>query len=155
MIYLSIAGFVTLCIYIVTMAMLHGVQEYVSDNFYVAYNKWLFSVVMVFAGFSFLPYMMELSECLGIFALLTSCGLILVGLEPHYKTEFGFLPHNIGAYTALIAGTIYSLALNPLPYLCTLAVFGLVAATSYGRKHLFYFGECFAIVGICLSVLLA
>lgn len=156
MIYLSIVGLITISIYVVVMAIIHGIQEYVSDDFYVGYNKWLFSLVIVFAAFSQLPHMLEVAEPIGILGLAMCFGLSLVGAEPHYKSIHGKKAHNIGAYTALISGGIWSLLTNPYPLLICGAIYGiLVLCTKIGKKYPYYFGECLGMLGIMLSSILA
>lgn len=93
-------------------AIRYGIGEYVSDNYYITKEKWLFSVIIVVtAGLLLLP-MINRSEDYGCFAFFSCMGLILVGTEPHYKTH-GKLAHNIGAWTACISSVIWSAIFHP------------------------------------------
>lgn len=109
---LVLISLITIVVWLFYSALRYGTGEYVSDNYYITKEKWLFSVVMVLtAGLLFLP-MLSKSEEYGCFAFLSCMGLILVGTEPHYKT-YGKLAHNVGAWTACISSLIWSAIFHP------------------------------------------
>ena len=75
----------------------------------------------------------------GFLGALAGFGLLLVGVEPHYK-NFGGLAHNIGAYMSAVSSIVFSLVFKPL-WLVQALLSMAVLVIIFGRKHLFYIGE--------------
>ena len=96
--------------YLVAMAALHGIGEYVSDYAYICKYRWLFSATMVTSSLTLLPVMMEKGGIAPFLALFAVFGLILVGGEPLYKKE---KIHSVGAFTALFCGTLWVATFHP------------------------------------------
>lgn len=96
--------------YLVTMAALHGIGEYVSDYAYMGKYRWLFSATMATSSITLLPVMMEKGGIAPFLALFAVFGLILIGGEPLYKKE---KMHSVGAFTALICGTLWVATFHP------------------------------------------
>ena len=135
---LVLISLVTRCVWLLYSALRYGMGEYVSDNYYITKEKWLFSVVMVLtAGLLFLP-MLSKSEEYGCFAFLSCMGLILVGTEPHYKT-YGKLAHNVGAWTACASSLIWSAMFHP--YITACVFFAYLAYYIAVGKKVMYVGE--------------
>ena len=135
---LVLVSLITLCVWLLYSALRYGMGEYVSDNYYITKEKWLFSVVMVLtAGLLFLP-MLSKSEEYGCFAFLSCMGLILVGTEPHYKT-YGKLAHNVGAWTACASSLIWSAIFHP--YITACVFFAYLAYYIAVGKKIMYVGE--------------
>lgn len=96
--------------YLATMTALYGTRDYVSDYAYMGKYRWLFSATMVTSSVTLLPVMMEKGGIAPFLALFAVFGLILVGGEPLYKKE---KMHSIGAFTALICGTLWVATFHP------------------------------------------
>lgn len=107
---LYIISLLIMVAYLVTMAALHGIGEYVSDYAYICKYRWLFSATMVTSSLTLLPVMMEKGGIAPFLALFAVFGLILVGGEPLYKKE---KMHSVGAFTALICGTLWVATFHP------------------------------------------
>lgn len=54
-----ISSLIILLIYLIFTAVKYGVGDYVSDNFYISKNKWIFSSVMAFTAVSLIVPMIE------------------------------------------------------------------------------------------------
>ena len=135
---LVLISLITIVVWLLYSALRYGTGEYVSDNYYITKEKWLFSVVMVLtAGLLFLP-MLSKSEEYGCFAFLSCMGLILVGTEPHYKT-YGKLAHNVGAWTACASSLIWSALFHP--YITACVFFAYLAYYIAVGKKVMYVGE--------------
>ena len=135
---LVLISLITIVVWLLYSALRYGTGEYVSDNYYITKEKWLFSVVMVLtAGLLFLP-MLSKSEEYGCFAFLSCMGLILVGTEPHYKT-YGKLAHNVGAWTACASSLIWSALFHP--YITACVFFASLAYYIAVGKKVMYVGE--------------
>ena len=135
---LVLISLITIGVWLLYSALRYGTGEYVSDNYYITKEKWLFSVVMVLtAGLLFLP-MLSKSEEYGCFAFLSCMGLILVGTEPHYKT-YGKLAHNVGAWTACASSLIWSALFHP--YITACVFFAYLAYYIAVGKKVMYVGE--------------
>lgn len=96
--------------YLATMAALHGIGEYVSDYAYMGKYRWLFSATIATSSITLLPVMMEKGGIAPFLALFAVFGLILVGGEPLYKKE---KMHSVGAFTALVSGTLWVATFHP------------------------------------------
>ena len=135
---LVLISLITIVVWLLYSDLRYGTGEYVSDNYYITKEKWLFSVVMVLtAGLLFLP-MLSKSEEYGCFAFLSCMGLILVGTEPHYKT-YGKLAHNVGAWTACASSLIWSALFHP--YITACVFFAYLAYYIAVGKKVMYVGE--------------
>lgn len=135
---LVLVSLITIVVWLLYSALRYGVGEYVSDNYYITKEKWLFSVVMVLtAGLLLLP-MLSKSEEYGCFAFLSCMGLILVGTEPHYKT-YGKLAHNVGAWVTCISSVVWSAIFHP--YITACVFFAYLAYYIAVGKKVMYVGE--------------
>lgn len=135
---LVLVSLITIVVWLLYSALRYGMGEYVSDNYYISKEKWLFSVVMVLtAALLFLP-MLSKSEEYGCFAFLSCMGLILVGIEPHYKT-YGKLAHNVGAWTACVSSLVWSALFHP--YITGWAITSYIIYYFTIGKKVMYVGE--------------
>ena len=107
---LYIISLLIMVAYLVTMAALHGIGDYVSDYAYIGKHRWLFSATMATSSITLLPVMLEKGGIEPFLALFAVFGLILVGGEPLYKKE---KMHSIGAFTALFCGTLWVATFHP------------------------------------------
>lgn len=107
---LCIISLLIMVAYLATMAALHGIGEYVSDYAYIGKYRWLFSATMTISSITLLPVMLEKGGIAPFLALFAVFGLILVGGEPLYKKE---KMHSIGAFMALICGTLWVATFHP------------------------------------------
>lgn len=107
---LYIISLLIMVAYLATMAALHGVGEYVSDYAYMGKHRWPFSTTMAISSITLLPVMLEKGGISPFLALFAVFGLILVGGEPLYKKE---KMHSVGAFTALICGTLWVATFHP------------------------------------------
>ena len=82
MMILAITGAVLLFAYLVAMAVLYGVDEYVSDNYYMGRRRWLFSAVMCASSILTLPAMMAMEGKAPALALFANAGLLIVAVSP-------------------------------------------------------------------------
>ncbi len=96
--------------YLVAMAALHGIGEYVSDYAYIGKYRWLFSATMASSALMLLPLMLDKGGVAPFLALFAVFGLILVGGEPLYKKE---KMHSVGAFTAIVCGTLWVAIFHP------------------------------------------
>lgn len=135
---LVLISLILISVWLLYSALRYGMGEYVSDNYYITNEKWLFSVVMILtAGLLFLPMLSKSEEC-GSLAFLSCMGLMLVGTEPHYKT-YGRLAHNVGAWTACVSSLVWSALFHP--YITACVVFAYLAYYFAGGKKAMYVGE--------------
>lgn len=148
---LAIMSFSVMSVYLITMAALYGVREYVSDNYYIGRHPWTFSVAMCTSAMLLLPVMLERGGSFQFFAFFACAGLVLVGVEPHYKSEYSGKIHATGAISALIAGMLWSMTM------CwQVAVVGTAMWLFYCalfKKRRFYFGEVAALAVVYGTVL--
>lgn len=136
---LVIVSMCLFALYLGVMALIYGVREYVSDNYYIGHHPWVFSVVMGVSGALLLPAMMERGGEFRFLALFAVFGLMLVAVEPHYKVA---KMHSVGALTALVCGVGWVATFHP-------AFVGGVALAwfAYWRTKLprpYYVGEVLA-----------
>lgn len=109
----AIISFILMAVYLLFCAIRYGVKGYVSDNYYIAKEKWLFSAMMMSTAVVLCPLMIAKGgDTWGFLGALAGFGLLLVGVEPHYKT-YGKLAHNVGAWTACISSLIWSAIFHP------------------------------------------
>lgn len=108
---LAITGAAVLFSYLVAMAVLYGVDEYVSDNYYMGRRRWLFSAVMCASSILTLPAMMAMEGKAPALALFANAGLLIVAVSPYYKVE---KMHATGAFAALICGAAWVATFHPL-----------------------------------------
>ena len=147
---LVLISLMTIVVWLFYSALRYGTGEYVSDNYYITKEKWLFSVVMVLtSGLLFLP-MLSKSEEYGCFAFLSCMGLILVGTEPHYKT-YGKRAHNVGAWTACASSLIWSALFHP--YITACVFFAYLAYYIAVGKKVMYVGEISVFVLVYFNLL--
>ena len=122
--------------YLATMAALHGIGEYVSDYAYMGKYRWLFSATMVTSSLTLLPVMMEKGGIAPFLAFFAVFGLVLVGGEPLYKVE---KVHTVGAFTALICGTLWVVTFHPIIVSIALACWTAYKLLSLPKPY--YWGE--------------
>lgn len=135
--------------YLSVMGVKYGVKNFVSDNYYIGRQSWLFSFVIGVVGALLLPPMLEKGGNFGFLALFAVFGLLLVAVEPHYKIE---KMHSIGALMALICGVLWVATFKPI-----LVAFAVVLW--FGYKVLkfpkpYYVGEVLAFLLIYINLLL-
>lgn len=111
MMILAITGAVLLFAYLVIMAILYGVNEYVSDNYYMGKQRWLFSAVLCLSSLFTLPVMMAMEGVAPALALFSNSGLLIVAISPYYKVD---KMHSTGAFIALICGVTWVSTFRPL-----------------------------------------
>ena len=138
-------------VYLITMAALYGVREYVSDNYYIGRHPWTFSVAMCTSAMLLLPAMLDQGGSFQFLAFFACAGLILVGVEPHYKSEYCDRIHATGAISALVAGMGWSLAMCPTAAITSAAAWGIYCLLF--RKRRYYFGEVAALAAVYGTVL--
>ena len=107
---LYIISLLIMVAYLVAMATLYGVGEYVSDYAYMGKPRWLFSATMAASSITLLPVMLEKGGITPFLAFFAVFGLVLVGGEPLYKVE---KVHTVGAFTALVSGTLWVATFHP------------------------------------------
>lgn len=143
---LAIMSFSVMSVYLITMAGLYGVRDYVSDNYYISKWPWTFSVVMCTCALLLLPAMLDKGGSFQFLAFFACVGLMLVGVEPHYKSEYSSKIHACGAITALIAGMLWSMTM------CwQVAIIDASAWVIYCRlfkKRRYYVGEVAALAAV-------
>lgn len=134
--------------YLVTMAALHGIGEYVSDYAYMGKYRWLFSATMATSSITLLPVMMEKGGIAPFLALFAVFGLILVGGEPLYKKE---RMHSIGAFTALICGTLWVATFHP--FIVGVTALCWVMYRLLNLQKPYYVGEVAALILIYYTII--
>ncbi len=141
-----------MAVYLLFCAIIYGVKGYVSDNYYIAKEKWLFSAMMMSRAVVLCPLMIvKRSDTWGFLGALADFGLLLVGVEPHYK-DFGGLAHNIGAYMSAVSSIVFSFVFKPF-WLVQALLAMTVLVLIFGRKHLFYIAEV-TLFGLIYMVLI-
>ena len=150
MMVLAVISFVVMSVYLITMAGLYGVREYVSDNYYIGRHPWTFSAVMCTSAMLLLPVMLERGGSFQFLAFFACAGLILVSVEPHYKSEYCGRIHATGAISALVAGMGWSLSMCPVAAITSAAVWGMYCL--FFKKRRYYFGEVAALMAVYGSV---
>lgn len=146
---LYIISLLIMVAYLATMAALHGIGEYVSDYAYIGKYRWLFSATMVTSSLTLLPVMLEKSGIAPFLALFAVFGLILVGGEPLYKKE---KMHSIGAFTALICGTLWVAIFHPFIVGVTTLCWAVYRLLNLPKPY--YIGEVTALVLIYGTILI-
>lgn len=136
---LYIISLLIMVAYLATMAALHGIGEYVSDYAYMGKHRWLFTATMVTSAITLLPVMMEKGGIASFLALFAVFGLVLVGGEPLYKVE---KMHTIGAFTALICGTLWVATFHPI--IVSIALSCWTVYKLLGLPKPYYWGEVVA-----------
>lgn len=136
---LYIISLLIMVAYLVTMAALHGIGEYVSDYAYMGKHRWLFSATMAASSITLLPVMLEKGGIAPFLALFAVFGLVLVGGEPLYKVE---KVHTVGAFTALICGTLWVASFHPI--IVSIALACWTAYKLLGLSKPYYWGEVVA-----------
>lgn len=149
MIVLTIISALVMVAYLATMAALYGIGDYVSDYAYMGKYRWLFPASMVTSAITLLPVMMEKGGIAPFLALFAVFGLILVGGEPLYKKE---KMHSIGAFTALICGTLWVATFHPIIVSIVLACW--TAYKLLGLPKPYYWGEVVAFGLIYWTILI-
>lgn len=135
--------------YLVTMAALHGIGEYVSDYAYMGKYRWLFSATMAISSITLLPVMLEKGGIAPFLALFAVFGLVLVGGEPLYKVE---KVHTVGAFTALICGTLWVATFHPI--IVSIALACWTAYKLLGLPKPYYWGEVVAFGLVYATILI-
>lgn len=143
---LAIMSFSVMSVYLITMAALYGVREYVSDNYYIGRHPWTFSAVMCTSAMLLLPVMLERGGSFQFLAFFACAGLILVGVEPHYKSEYSGRIHATGAISALVAGMGWSLSMCWPVAVISAAAWGIYCMLF--RKRRYYSGEVAALTAV-------
>lgn len=133
--------------YLTAMAALHGIGEYVSDYAYMGKYRWLFSATMVTSSLTLLPVMMEKGGIAPFLAFFAIFGLVLVGGEPLYKVE---KVHTVGAFTALVSGTLWVATFHPI--IVSIALACWTAYKLLGLPKPYYWGEVIALALIYLTI---
>ena len=146
---LAITGAVLLFAYLVIMAILYGVDEYVSDNYYMGRRRWLFSAVMCASSILTLPAMMAMEGKAPALALFANAGLLIVAVSPYYKVE---KMHATGAFAALICGAAWVATFHPLMVGTAMAAWAVYYLLRLPRPY--YAGETATFVLIYLNIFL-
>ena len=139
MVVLTIISALVMVAYLATMTALYGIGDYVSDYAYMGKYRWLFSATMVTSAITLLPVMMEKGGVAPFLALFAVFGLVLVGGEPLYKVE---KMHTIGAFTALICGTLWVATFHPIIVSIALAYWTVYKLLGLPKPY--YWGEVVA-----------
>ena len=149
MVVLTIISALVMVAYLATMAALYGIGDYVSDYAYMGKHRWLFTATMVTSSLILLPVMMEKGGVAPFLALFAVFGLVLVGGEPLYKVE---KMHTIGAFTALICGTLWVATFHPIIVSIVLACW--TAYKLLGLPKPYCLGEIIALALIYLTIII-
>lgn len=145
---LYIISLLIMVAYLVTMAALHGIGEYVSDYAYIGKYRWLFSTTMAISSITLLPVMLEKGGIAPFLALFAVFGLILVGGEPLYKKE---KMHSVGAMTALICGTLWVATFHPFIVGVTTLCWAVYRLLNLPKPY--YVGEVAALILIYYTII--
>lgn len=151
MMVLAVISFAVMSAYLITMAGLYGVREYVSDNYYIGRHPWIFSAVMCISALLLLPAMLDKGGGFQFLAFLACVGLVLVGVEPHYKSEYSSKIHAGGAITALIAGMLWSMTI--CWQVAIIDASAWVIYCTLFKKRRYYVGEVAALAAVYGTVL--
>lgn len=149
MVVLTIISALVMVAYLATMTALYGTGDYVSDYAYMGKYRWLFSATMVTSAITLLPVMMEKGGVAPFLALFAVFGLVLVGGEPLYKVE---KMHTIGAFTALICGTLWVATFHPFIVSFTWLFWGAYVLLKLPKPY--YLGEVIALALIYLTIII-
>ena len=140
MVTLVIISLAVMCSYLLYTAIRYGVKDYVSDNFYISKEKWLFSSVMVVTAALLTPAMMERGGNFQCLAALAAFGLLLVAAAPYYRSPHMASVHSVGALLAAGAGVLWVATFHPVVVLCVALVYLYIFLVLKAPKP-FYFGE--------------
>lgn len=146
---LYIISLLIMVAYLATMAALHGIGDYVSNYAYIGKYRWLFSATMATSSITLLPVMLEKGGIAPFLALFAVFGLILVGGEPLYKKE---KMHSVGAFTALICGTLWVATFHPFIVGVTALCWAVYRLLKLPKPY--YVGEVAALALIYYTVML-
>lgn len=146
---LYIISLLIMVAYLATMTALYGIGDYVSDYAYMGKHRWLFSATMVTSSLILLPVMMEKGGVAPFLALFAVFGLVLVGGEPLYKVE---KMHTIGAFTALICGTLWAVTFHPFIVSFAWLFWGAYVLLKLPKPY--YLGEVIALALIYLTIII-
>ena len=145
---LYIISLLIMVAYLATMAALHGIGEYVSDYAYMGKHRWLFSATMAASSITLLPVMLEKGGIAPFLALFAVFGLVLVGGEPLYKKE---KMHSVGAFTALICGTLWVATFHPFRVGVTALCWVVYRLLNLPKPY--YVGEAAALILIYYTII--
>lgn len=145
---LCIISLLIMVAYLATMAALHGIGEYVSDYAYIGKYRWLFSATMAISSIILLPVMLEKGGIAPFLALFAVFGLVLVGGEPLYKKE---KMHSIGAFAALICGTLWVATFHP--FIVGVTALCWVVYRLLNLPKPYYVGEVAALILIYYTII--
>lgn len=145
---LYIISLLIMVAYLATMAALYGIGEYVSDYAYIGKHRWLFSATMITSSLTLLPVMLEIGGIAPFLALFAVFGLILVGGEPLYKKE---KIHSVGAFTALICGTLWVATFHPFIVGVTVLCWAMYRLFKLPKPY--YVGEVAALILIYYTII--
>lgn len=145
---LYIISLLIMVAYLVTMAALHGIGDYVSDYAYMGKYRWLFSATMATSSITLLPVMLEKGGIAPFLALFAVFGLILVGGEPLYKKE---KMHSVGAFAALICGTLWVATFHPFIVEVTALCWAVYRLLNLPKPY--YVGEVAALALIYYTII--
>lgn len=148
MVVLTIISALVMVAYLATMAALYGTGDYVSDYAYMGKHRWLFSATMAISSITLLPVMLEKGGIAPFLALFAVFGLILVGGEPLYKKE---KMHSIGAFMALICGTLWVATFHP--FIVGVTALCWVVYRLLNLPKPYYVGEVAALILIYYTII--
>ena len=146
---MTVAGLFILITYLAYMTIRYGIKDYVSDNYYISKHGWTFTAVMLVNAATLLPAMLNKGGAVQFLALFAAFGLILVAMEPHYKTE---RMHAVGAVMTLVSGTVWVATFHPI--IVSIALACWTAYKLLGLPKPYYWGEVVAFGLVYATILI-
>ena len=146
---LPIIILIALALYVFSCCVAKRVPTMLSEVYYLADKDWLFPVLMVTLGASFLPLMLSKGglECM---TFLTCAGFIFVGAAPAYLNESQRTIHKCGAITSAIASVAWACSIDALPTVLFAALAAVLCI--WKRRYWLFIVECCAILNIIITL---
>lgn len=129
MVTLSIISAAILAIYLVVMAIRHGLPPMISYTYYqLGKNGWLFSLVLVATAAVMLPAVLDAELGIQCLAFIACIGLAFVGCAPNYLSADDETTHKTAAITAAAGAIGWSLSVDCLPTIGIVSLYMLYVA---------------------------
>ena len=133
--------------YLWLMAMMHGIQPSISDNYYVSRHRWMFTATMWLVSLGMLPAMLDVTSEMWQFSAFFCCsGVIFVGAAAAFREEVTRQVHYAGAITSAAGAFLWTACvMSPMAEIGLLTCCVLLLKIN---KHIIYWLEvtCFAMV---------
>lgn len=140
MVGLLFVSVLVMVLYLLLMAVTHGIQPSISDNYYVSRNKWTFTSTMLTQAFLMTAVMITLApQDIQFAGLLSGAGLAFVGVAAAYKESITNTVHTFGAVISGVMSLVW--AFNVCLPISLIAIFAVLFLLIRRGRNTFYWIE--------------